>query len=87
MNLSVMTREQLEAMVAKFQASSQRKVTLRVSKSGGCSLYGLGRYPVTLYPKGWNALLDAKEEIVAFLEANADLFSTGKDDPRFPKGE
>ena len=87
MNLQAMTREQLEAMVAKFQASSQRKLTFKVSKSGGCSVYGLGRYPVTLYPKGWEALLEEKDAILAFLEANAPLFSQGKDDPRFPKGE
>ncbi len=87
MNLQQMSREQLEAMVAKFQASSQRKLTMKVSKGGGCSVYGLGRYPVTLYPKGWNALLDEKDNILSFLEVNADLFSTGKDDPRFPKAE
>jgi hypothetical protein len=41
-----------------------------VSEKGGVSVYGLGRFPVTLYYEQWTKLLDAGEELRAFLEAN-----------------
>ena len=42
----------------------------RVSEKGGVSVYGLGRFPVTLYYEQWTRLLGAAEELKAFLEAN-----------------
>jgi hypothetical protein len=74
-NLSAMTREELEAMVARFQASSQRKLTLKVSKKGAVSLYGMGRFPVTLYDSQWERLLDNAVVIREFLKDNANLLS------------
>lgn len=74
-NLSTMTREELEAMVARFQASSQRKLTLKISEKGAVSLYGMGRFPVTLYGTQWERLLDNAVVIREFLKDNANLLS------------
>lgn len=74
-NLSTMTREELEAMVARFQASSQRKLTLKVSEKGAVSLYGMGRFPVTLYGSQWERLLDNAIAIREFLKDNESLLS------------
>jgi hypothetical protein len=43
---------------------------LKVSEKGGLSLYGLGRFPVTLYKEQWVKLLDHAEEIRSFLKDN-----------------
>ena len=74
-NLQAMSREELEAMVARFQASSQRKLTLKVSEKGAVSLYGMGRFPVTLYGSQWERLLDNSIAIREFLKDNANLLS------------
>jgi hypothetical protein len=41
-----------------------------VSEKGGLSVYGLGRFPITLYKEQWTKLLDMADEIRAFLKAN-----------------
>ena len=86
MNLSAMTREQLEAMVLANQAKP-RGLSLKVGKAGGISLYGMGRFPTTLFKAQWLKVLDSQQEIRDFIEANDHLLSQGKDDPRFPKSE
>ena len=85
--LSAMSREQLEAMVAAFQANAKRRLTLKVSKAGAVSLYGFGRWPTTLYKSQWLQVLELADDIRAFIEANDSLLSQGKDDARFPKDE
>jgi len=47
------------------------KLTLKVSEKGAVSLYGMGRFPVTLYGQQWERLLGHADEIKAFLKANA----------------
>ncbi len=74
-NLSAMTREELEAMVSRMQQASQRKLTLKVSEKGAVSLYGMGRFPVTLYGTQWERLLDNAVVIREFLKDNANLLS------------
>jgi len=44
--------------------------TFKVSVKGGVSLYGLGRYPTTLYYEQWIKLLDRADQLRGFLEAN-----------------
>ena len=44
---------------------------LQVSEKGGVSVYGLGRFPVTLYKEQWLRLLDKADDIRAFIAANA----------------
>ena len=43
---------------------------MKVSEKGGLSVYGLGRFPVTLYKEQWTKLLDMAEDIKAFLKEN-----------------
>lgn len=74
-NLSALTREELEAMVLRQQAATQRKLTLKVSEKGAVSLYGMGRFPVTLYGTQWEKLLDNAVVIREFLKDNASLLS------------
>lgn len=74
--LSELSREALEAMVAKYQASAKRRVTLKVTEKGGVSLYGLGRFPVTLYKSQWMRLLDEVDAIREFIVANDALLAT-----------
>lgn len=75
-NLANMSKDELLALVAKMQAAPPRKLSLKVSAKGAVSLYGMGRFPVTLYGTQWERLLDAADEIKAFLVANAALLST-----------
>ena len=51
-----------------LKKTSARSVSLKVSEKGGVSVYGLGRFPVTLYKEQWNKLLDMAEEIRAFAD-------------------
>lgn len=83
MNLSQMTREQLEAMVTNMTKQAQTKLTLKVSKKGAVSMYGMGRWPVTLYPAQWDKVLNEADAIREFCKVNEALLSSGKDDPRF----
>ena len=74
-NLSALTREELEAMVLRSQQAAQRKLTLKVSEKGAVSLYGMGRFPVTLYGTQWERLLDNSIAIREFLKDNQGLLS------------
>ncbi len=47
-----------------------RGLSLKISEKGGLSVYGLGRFPVTLYKEQWIRLLDLSDEIRAFIKAN-----------------
>jgi hypothetical protein len=77
----VMAEETAEQKLARLEAENQalreqveqRKTSqlrLKVSEKGGLSLYGLGRFPVTLYKEQWVRLLDYADEIRKFLKAN-----------------
>lgn len=46
------------------------KLTMKVSEKGALSIYGMGRFPVTLYKEQWLKLLDISDEIRSFIEAN-----------------
>ncbi len=48
------------------------KLEFKVGQKGGVSVYGLGRFPVTLYYQQWIALLAVAPELHAFLETNKD---------------
>lgn len=67
---------QLEAANAALKANGQRKLTLKVSEKGALSLYGMGRFPVTLYRGQWEKLFGEIESIKAFIAANADRLTT-----------
>lgn len=62
--------ERLRAENLQLKSRAQRGISMKVSEKGGLSVYGLGRFPVTLYPEQWAKLLDLAPEIRAFIEEN-----------------
>jgi len=65
--------EDLKARVAELEKKTGRRsgnLEFRVGEKGGVSVYGLGRFPVTLYYEQWLRLLGASDELKAFLEEN-----------------
>jgi len=62
--------ERLRAENATLKARGPRGVSLKVSEKGGVSVYGLGRFPVTLYKEQWAKLLEMADEIRAFIKAH-----------------
>lgn len=80
----MLTLEQFNAMsdadkaqaFAKMQAARKpTKLTLKVSAKGALSIYGFGKWPVTLYRSQWERLIASVEEITAFIEANEGLLA------------
>jgi hypothetical protein len=66
--------ERLRAENAALKARTTRGVSIRVSEKGGVSVYGLGRFPVTLYKEQWAKLLDLADDLRAFIkEHDAEL--------------
>lgn len=66
------TYEELKARLAELEAKRQLtgNVSFKVSDKGGVSVYGLGRFPVTLYYEQWMKLLDRITDLRIFLEQN-----------------
>jgi hypothetical protein len=62
--------ERLKAENERLKNRSTRGVTLKVSEKGGVSVYGLGRFPVTLYKEQWTRVLDMADDIRAFIKEN-----------------
>jgi hypothetical protein len=62
--------ERLRAENERLKKGSSKGMSLRVSEKGGVSVYGLGRFPVTLYKEQWKKLLDMSDEIRQFIEVN-----------------
>jgi hypothetical protein len=67
------TYEELKAKLAELEKAGPRRtgnLEFRVSEKGGVSVYGLGRFPVTLYYEQWVRLLDTADKLREFLEDN-----------------
>jgi hypothetical protein len=69
--------ETIEEKVARLEAENQAlkgrragNLSLKVSEKGGVSVYGLGRFPVTLYKEQWVKLLAFADEIKSFIKDN-----------------
>ena len=69
-----MSDEDLKAEVERLRRENEalkqrtvRGVSLKVSEKGGVSVYGLGRFPITLYQEQWTKLLDMADQIRAFI--------------------
>ncbi len=62
--------ERLRAENEALKRSSSKGLSLRVSEKGAVSVYGLGRFPVTLYKEQWLRLLDMSEDIRLFIRQN-----------------
>ena len=68
-------QSELERLRAENAALKQKKTgsaSMKVSEKGAVSVYGLGRFPVTLYQEQWAKLLGMAPEIAAFIEENKD---------------
>ncbi len=68
-------KAELERLRAENQAlknTKEKGLSMKIGEKGGLSVYGLGRFPVTLYKEQWLRLLAMAEEIKAFIEANND---------------
>lgn len=74
-DLSKLSQDQLIALIGQMQSAPARHITLKVSTKGAMSLYGLGRWPVTLYKSQWQALLGHTTAIEAFIADNAALLA------------
>jgi len=72
--------EELRARVAELEKRGAGRRTgsleFRVGEKGGVSVYGLGRFPVTLYKEQWIKLLGIGDEIKSFIEQNNDRLKT-----------
>lgn len=62
--------ERLRTENEALKSGGGPKPTLKVSEKGGVSLYGLGRFPITLYKEQWTKVLDMSDEIRAFIKKN-----------------
>lgn len=62
--------DRLKAENAALKARGSKGVSMKVSEKGGVSVYGLGRFPVTLYQEQWLKLLDLADDIRAFIKDN-----------------
>jgi hypothetical protein len=62
--------ERLKAENAALKARGSKGVSLKVSEKGAVSIYGLGRFPVTLYQEQWLKLLDLAGDIRTFIKEN-----------------
>ena len=60
----------LRAENERLKKGSAKGLSLKVSEKGGVSVYGLGRFPVTLYKEQWKKLLDMSDAIRNFIEVN-----------------
>ena len=72
--MSEPSKEELQARIDELEKQLEvkrgRKLEFRVSEKGGVSVYGLGRFPVTLYYEQWIRLLDSADRLREFLEEN-----------------
>jgi hypothetical protein len=72
-----MNDDQMKAELERLRAENEalkkrgsRGVSMKVSEKGGVSIYGLGRFPVTLYKEQWLKLLDMADDIRGFIKDN-----------------
>jgi hypothetical protein len=68
--------ERLRAENDQLKTKSVRGLSLKVSEKGAVSLYGVGRFPVTLYKEQWVKILGMKDEIESFMRENDQRLKT-----------
>lgn len=82
---NVMTREQMQQEIDRLKAEATalktqmgRAISMKVSDKGAVSIYGFGRFPLTIYAKNMQKLLGMSDEINKFIEDNKDKLSWEK---------
>ena len=68
-----MSDQELQAEIDRLRNKGVRGLSLKVSEKGAGSLYGIGRFPVTLYKEQWAKILGMADEIEAFIRENDHL--------------
>ena len=77
--------ESVEQELARLRAENEKlktatkkskDISFKVSQKGALSVYGMGRFPVTLYREQWERLLAQKEEILQFIADNSEELKT-----------
>ncbi len=68
--------ERLRQENASLKKGAVKGISMKVSEKGGLSVYGMGRFPITLYKEQWLKLLDMSAEIRAFIAANESQLKT-----------
>ena len=71
------TEEEMKAEIERLRAENESlkkpargALSLKVSEKGALSVYGMGRFPVTLYREQWEKLLAMSDQILEFIQAN-----------------
>lgn len=75
-DLSGKSNAELMAMIEALRNQPSQKLTIKVSTKGAVSVFGLGRWPTTLYATQWQRLLADADRILAFIRANQSLLAT-----------
>jgi hypothetical protein len=79
--------ERLKQENERLKKRMSRGVTIKISEKGGVSVYGLGRFPVTLYKEQWLRLLDMAEEVRSFIKENEGQLKSKENAARPTPGE
>jgi len=81
--MSPMSEEEMKAELERLRSenSALKKgaasgITMKVSEKGGLSVYGMGRFPITLYKEQWLKLMDMSDAMRAFIAANDSVLKT-----------
>lgn len=68
--------ERLRSENAALKKGAATGISMKVSEKGGLSVYGMGRFPATLYKEQWLKLLDMSDDIRTFIAANERQLKT-----------
>lgn len=68
--------ERLRSENSALKKGAATGITMKVSEKGGLSVYGMGRFPITLYKEQWLKLMDMSDSMRAFIETNDSLLKT-----------
>ena len=68
--------ERLRSENSALKKGAATGITMKVSEKGGLSVYGMGRFPITLYKEQWLKLMDMSDAMRAFIAANDSVLKT-----------
>jgi hypothetical protein len=68
--------ERLRSENTALKKGAATGITMKVSEKGGLSVYGMGRFPITLYKEQWLKLMDMSDAMRAFIAANDSVLKT-----------